>query len=295
MRVKTHRATALKRSEPCLVASVRSATTWRHLQTRSSPDSSSLNHRGCWPRYPQHSTGPRTPAGKAVAAMNARTHGILSEAAPVLPTEDAAAYAELRDRMHQDAAPVGVVEQALVDRLAMLLWRMRRLAVVEAALFAWHQAHAAREEASARQRATTADPLDVLLARATVLDADGHAEAAADEDAAAMAQRTPALLLASAFRDDLTAFAVLSRYEAGLETRFRRALEDLTRQQAGRLPNEPTEAKKPMSVRTALTVTCVLWMVACRTHRTERVKETGLSDARRMRQHADHAGEPGRR
>src|SRR4051794_28816309 len=95
-------------------------------------------------RNAKHSTGPRTDAGKAVTAMNARTHGILSEAAPVLPTEDAAAFAQLRERMHQDAAPVGVLEESLVERLVTLLWRMRRLAVAEAALFAWHQAHAAR-------------------------------------------------------------------------------------------------------------------------------------------------------
>jgi hypothetical protein len=82
-------------------------------------------------RNAQLSTGPRTGAGIAVAKMNALSHG-LRAAAPVVPGEDPAAWEEYRDAVLDDLAPVGALEEELADRVALLSWRLRRVASYEA-------------------------------------------------------------------------------------------------------------------------------------------------------------------
>jgi len=68
--------------------------------------------------------------------MNAMRHGILSERAPVLPIESAAKFATLSDELRQHLVPVGPIETELVQRVATLMWRLRRCALLEASLFA---------------------------------------------------------------------------------------------------------------------------------------------------------------
>lgn len=80
----------------------------------------------------QRSTGPRTAAGKAVASANARQHGILSRHL-LLPGEDPAEFNALLQELMQDQQPVGTLEMALVERMAVALWRQRRLVAAEAA------------------------------------------------------------------------------------------------------------------------------------------------------------------
>ncbi|MDB5306089.1 MAG: hypothetical protein JWO38_291, partial [Gemmataceae bacterium] len=73
-----------------------------------------------------HSTGPRTPDGKAAAKRNRLTHGIHSDA-PVVPGECAADWDAHRAGVRASLAPVGTLEAELADRAATLLWRMRRV------------------------------------------------------------------------------------------------------------------------------------------------------------------------
>jgi hypothetical protein len=51
----------------------------------------------------------------------------------VVPGEDAAAWETHRAAIVQDLAPVGALEEALADRIALGLWRLRRVAAYEAA------------------------------------------------------------------------------------------------------------------------------------------------------------------
>lgn len=81
------------------------------------------------------STGPRTVAGKARAAGNAVTHG-LTAAAPVLPGEDPAGWEAHRAGVVAALAPAGALEQALADRVAAGLWRLRRVLAYETAVTA---------------------------------------------------------------------------------------------------------------------------------------------------------------
>ena len=83
----------------------------------------------------RRSTGPRTPDGKAASAANATTHGLYARH-PVLRDEDPAEYEALRQRLVEHMGPEPGAEGLLVDDIADLVWRLRRLSRVEVALFA---------------------------------------------------------------------------------------------------------------------------------------------------------------
>ncbi len=79
------------------------------------------------------STGPRSPEGKAAAALNGVRHGPLSRAA-LLPGESEADLAEFGRKVRASLAPVGEMELLLADRIVTAGWRLRRLLAVEAVL-----------------------------------------------------------------------------------------------------------------------------------------------------------------
>lgn len=72
------------------------------------------------------STGPRTPDGKAVVALNPIRHGLLSKEV-LLASEDESALVDMGKRMRHDLAPVGELEMILVDRIISAAWRLRRV------------------------------------------------------------------------------------------------------------------------------------------------------------------------
>ena len=80
------------------------------------------------------STGPRTPAGKAVVAYNATKHGLLSRES-LVKGESEADLVDFGKRLRAQLAPVGELELLLVDRIVSTAWRLRRLVSVEAMLF----------------------------------------------------------------------------------------------------------------------------------------------------------------
>lgn len=83
-------------------------------------------------RNAQRSTGPKTTAGKAIAAGNARRHGLLSREL-ILPGESHEDYELLLEELQRDWQPSGVTENLLLERIAIALWRQRRLVRVETA------------------------------------------------------------------------------------------------------------------------------------------------------------------
>jgi hypothetical protein len=98
----------------------------------------------------RRSTGPKTKAGKARSARNSLTHGLTSRQI-VIGDEDPKKFEELREGLERDFKPTTTVQSELVERLAGLLWRLRRVPVLEAALM-----KARFEEISAR------DPMSFL-------------------------------------------------------------------------------------------------------------------------------------
>ena len=80
------------------------------------------------------STGPRTPAGRAVSKMNALKHGILSKVVLVRGLnikESSRELSALHQRFWQELNPVGPMEEMLVDQIVTTHWRLRRALTAE--------------------------------------------------------------------------------------------------------------------------------------------------------------------
>lgn len=82
-------------------------------------------------RNAQHSTGPRTLAGKARASKNAMRHGLLSRDT-LLSDEKREEYDAFRRRMWRALTPEGELEALLADRVVSSAWRLHRLLRLEA-------------------------------------------------------------------------------------------------------------------------------------------------------------------
>jgi hypothetical protein len=79
-----------------------------------------------------HSTGPRTVAGKLVVAQNAVRHGVFAHL-PVVPGETESDWQAHREVILHSLTPVGSLEVNMAERVALILWRLARLAKYEAA------------------------------------------------------------------------------------------------------------------------------------------------------------------
>jgi hypothetical protein len=72
--------------------------------------------------------------GYEATRFNALRHGVLSRYT-VLPWEDPGEYCELLDALVAEHKPQGPTEEHLVEEMAGILWRKRRLRLAEAAAF----------------------------------------------------------------------------------------------------------------------------------------------------------------
>jgi hypothetical protein len=81
---------------------------------------------------PRKSTGPRTEQGKQRSKNNALRHGVFSQVV-VLKGESQTDFDALLNGLRRDLQPVGTLEEVLVEKLAALLWRNRRLLMAEGA------------------------------------------------------------------------------------------------------------------------------------------------------------------
>jgi hypothetical protein len=79
----------------------------------------------------QHSTGPRTPTGKARSSQNALQHGMTAQAV-LLPGESEASWREHREGVLMALGAKGVLETALANRIALTLWRLHRTVACDA-------------------------------------------------------------------------------------------------------------------------------------------------------------------
>ncbi len=81
----------------------------------------------------QHSTGPKTPAGKKKSSLNALRHGLTGQIV-VMPAEDLEAYQSHLQSFADECDPQGAIEANLVQALADASWRLNRAAALEANL-----------------------------------------------------------------------------------------------------------------------------------------------------------------
>lgn len=88
-------------------------------------------------RNSQLSTGPRTETGKDHSRQNALRHGLLASVVLVrkgLGAEDVAGFEELLEALTRDLAPIGKLEELMVEKIAVCCWRERRAQHCEAGL-----------------------------------------------------------------------------------------------------------------------------------------------------------------
>ncbi len=78
------------------------------------------------------STGPKSKNGKSVACLNATRHGLLSSRL-LLDDEEPAEFQRLLAELDAALHPHGAVELALLERIAVAMWRQRRLVTAETA------------------------------------------------------------------------------------------------------------------------------------------------------------------
>src|SRR5947207_3513332 len=82
----------------------------------------------------QRSTGPRTPQGKAISAMNNFRHGF-NGAFTVLPWEKQDEFDLLLGALRDEHKPSSLTETVLVDRMAQSLWLSKRALMLQHVTF----------------------------------------------------------------------------------------------------------------------------------------------------------------
>ncbi len=85
-------------------------------------------------RNAELSTGPKTAEGKRRSAQNAISHGLLSRET-LLEGEDPEVFADVWEQLLRELQPEGELETYLAGRIISAVWRMNRVARIEADLF----------------------------------------------------------------------------------------------------------------------------------------------------------------
>ena len=137
----------------------------------------------------KHSTGPHTAEGKQRSSQNALKHGLCA-LDPLIPGEDPEAFQQHFCEIELDLEPATAIESNLVEQIADISWRLKRLSRIEAALITEFY------DAAAEQPRNQGNDTDQLLGKA--LADDKH----------------------------LAALNRLGRYEAQLSRRYHRALKE---------------------------------------------------------------------
>ena len=103
------------------------------------------------------STGPRSHGGKARSRLNSRKHGLTANTL-IIVGEYADDFEQLRAELMAEHDPQSVLETELVERLAGILWRLRRVPSFEAAILdtrhqqVWNQKNHALPEGESEEK-----------------------------------------------------------------------------------------------------------------------------------------------
>lgn len=168
------------------------------------------------------STGPRTEAGKEACSRNALRHGLTARQI-VLEDEDPAEYEALREALLDELSPLSAMEGMLIDRLAQLFWRLRRIPRFESAFLAWNDAFDRRRHNST---ALTLGGVFISCETSSRDPACDRDHAAGDQ--ASHARRMSGRALEAAFLDG-DVLNKLSRYERELMRQVERVLDALAK------------------------------------------------------------------
>jgi hypothetical protein len=146
----------------------------------------------------------------------------------VIPGEDPAEFSEFRLSIFSSENPQGAIENQLVERIASLLWRLRRVQAFEVALMEW-MAH--------YQRALYDDPI-VVEEVSQRNDPNGDQPSSDFRDPLVVGRMFEALL-----SGDLA--AKLTRYETGMQRQLCMTLKELREHKKARQEQaHPSDTKK---------------------------------------------------
>jgi hypothetical protein len=179
-----------------------------------------------------HSTGPKTPEGKAAVRHNAMRHGLLARDV-VLPEEDLDAFEDLLNQVRAELSPVGRIEELLVDRIVNIMWRLGRSARMETALFDWRVRELQVSRLAAQVRSHES-PLADFSFPSHITDKVAHTEATEALALAKDERDRDEVLLGRAVDADAKesdALGKLARYERSLERSLFRNLDELRQRQ----------------------------------------------------------------
>ena len=193
-------------------------------------------------RNARKSTGPRTTEGKKSSKLKALKHGITAEQV-CIPDEDPEVFEDLRQQLVDWHQPEGPEECHLVERIALLQWKLRRIPRAEAGLVSYDYWRDERDEHASVVR-------DIEYG----LDSDDWNEEEASEETQGVSeiqeqyQRAVSSLKAAEARTEtvnvkiglsiyksIQTLSLLSRYEVNLERSLLRTRAELERLQGRRL------------------------------------------------------------
>jgi hypothetical protein len=157
----------------------------------------------------QHSTGPRSAAGRKRSSLNALRHGLTGQAV-LLPSEDREAYLKHSQEIIQDLKPETPLERHLAQQVADQQWRLNRILSITEAMLA--------------------------------LDAEEESDEAPDDSEAP--DLTAALRAGRVFRDCSQAFVNLTTYEQRIQRMQLQTLKQLKDLQAERRARQEAQKKE---------------------------------------------------
>ncbi len=171
------------------------------------------------------STGPRTLQGKRRVSLNGLQHGLRANHA-ALASEDPAEYRILLRDLIADHCPVGALECSLVERIAIGIWRQRRLVRAETAMLDLEQLERKIADRVARELGQAVgsiedsdlEPFDedrVDWCRSLLAEF----ECVGEDESLALSDKTPLIreqLEADAAEDDETVEQHLAHHDNGL-------------------------------------------------------------------------------
>jgi hypothetical protein len=173
-----------------------------------------------------HSTGPRTPEGKARSSQNARRHGFTASTFAVVRLEDLNEVAHLLADLAAVFQPANSQELFALERVALTQQALLRASRLESGLFTACLDHAL----------SGVDPIVPM-----------SPELAGDGDIEITRAQNRNLALAEGFQHvarQSNSWSLFLRYQAQAERHYRRAIEEFDRLKSQRaaMPNEPISA-----------------------------------------------------
>ena len=180
----------------------------------------------------KNSTGPKTAAGKSISSQNAITHGLLAKCA-LIPGEDETEYAALHAMLYQEFAPIGGYWEILVDDLADLFWRLRRLLHMEGEILVY--ARLAVQRAAITAKVTNAENKAIGIDKILNCSTSPEVKILQEKEAAAQAEVTKARSgVGGAFLytvENADPLAKLARHETRIRNDIRKIVAELADRQ----------------------------------------------------------------